>query len=559
MTIHPQQRITDLINSAVSGAIEAGDLPNVGNINISVEKPKQAEHGDYSTSVAMTLASSAKMRPRAIAEAIVARMPDDSMVGTVSIAGPGFINFALSEDWLREQVNAIIAAGPGFGRLDMGAGQRVQVEFVSVNPTGPLHIGHVRGAVIGNGIANLLQAAGYEVQREYYINDAGNQMRIYTQSVYVRYLQAAGRDVELPEESYPGEFVADLGKQIYEMLGDELVYADEEDALGKIGEIALEKSIEVIRNTLRRLGIEYDAWFSEKSLFASGDWAAVLETLRAREFIAEREGALWFLGSKLGLDSDSVMIRGQDRGPSYFGTDVAYHYNKLLVRQYDRIINVWGADHHGHVARMHAVVKALGAPPEAMTIILNQLVNLKESGETVRFSKRADNFVAADDLIDVVGPDACHYIFMERAATTHMEFDLELATKESSDNPVFYVQYAHARLCSVLEAAAERGIRYDDGDLQLLTHPQELALMRRLNELPDVVARAAEALEPHHVPHFAYEVGRALQRFYEHCRVLSRDASDAELTKARLRLVSAARVVLANVLRIMSMNAPAKM
>lgn len=559
MTIHPQHRITELLHAAVSSAVESGDLPNVGIVSVSVEKPKLAEHGDYSTSIAMTLASSAKRSPRSIAESIVNRFPSDPMVSNVSIAGPGFVNFALSDDWLREQVNAIIDAGPRFGSLGIGACKRVQVEFVSVNPTGPLHIGHVRGAVIGNGIASLLEFAGYDVQREYYINDAGNQMQIYARSAYVRYLQAAGRDAELPEESYPGDFVVQLGRQIYEMLGDELVDADEDEALDKIGEIALDKSIEVIRNTLRRLGIEYDAWFSEKSLFGSGDWDAALQTLRARGYIAEREGALWFLGSKLGLDSDSVMIRGQDRGPSYFGTDVAYHYNKLLVRKFDRIVNVWGADHHGHVARMHAVIEALGAPPDTMTIILNQLVNLKESGETVRFSKRADNFVAADDLLDVVGPDACHYIFMERAAKTHMEFDLELATKESSDNPVFYVQYAHARLCSVLEAAAERGIDYADGDVQLLTHPQELALMRRLNELPDVVARAAQALEPHHLPHYAYEVGRELQRFYENCRVLSRDASDAELTKARLRLVSAARVVLANVLRVMSMNAPAKM
>ena len=559
MTIHPQRKISDLIQSAVSSAVEAGDLPNVGSVNVAVEKPKQLEHGDFSTSIAMTLASSAKMSPRSIAEGIVSRFPDDPMVEGVSIAGPGFINFALSDDWLRDQVNAIIEAGPRFGSLDVGAGERVQVEFVSVNPTGPLHIGHIRGAVIGNGIANVLEFAGYDVQREYYINDAGNQMRIYTESVYVRYLQAAGRDVELPAESYPGEFVLQLGKQIYEALGDELVDADADEALAKIGPLALEKSIEVIRDTLGRLGIEYDSWFSERGLFASGDWDAALEKLRGRGYIAEREGALWFLGSKLGLDSDSVMIRGQDRGPSYFGTDVAYHYNKLFVRGFDRIINVWGADHHGHVARMHAVVEALGAPPESMTIIINQLVNLKELGETVRFSKRADNFVSADELLDVVGPDACHYIFMERTARTHMEFDLELATRESSDNPVFYVQYAHARLCSVLQAAAERGIDCADGDVRLLVHPQELALMRRLNEFPDVVARASEALEPHHLPHYAYEVGRELQRFYEHCRVLSRDASDAELTKARLRLVAAARVVLANVLRVMSMNAPAKM
>ena len=559
MTIHPQRRVTELVQAAVGRAVDSGDLPNVGAINASVEKPKQAEHGDYSTSVAMSLASSAKMNPRDIASKIIEHVESDPMIGQVSIAGPGFVNFKLSEEWLREQVNTIIKAGSSFGSVSIGNGERVQVEFVSVNPTGPLHIGHVRGAVIGNAIANLLDLAGYDVQREYYINDAGTQMQIYARSVYVRYLQAAGRDAELPEDSYPGEFVAQLGKRIYEQLGDGLVEMDEDEVLAKIEPLALAESIAVIRNTLGRLSIEYDEWFSEKSLFDSGDWSAALDTLRANGFIAEREGALWFLGSKLGLESDSVMIRGQDRGPSYFGTDVAYHYNKLFGRGFDRVIDVWGADHHGHVARMHAVVEALGAQPESLTIIINQLVNLKESGETVRFSKRADNFISADDLLDVVGPDACHYVFMERTAKTHMEFDLELAMKESPENPVFYVQYAHARLCSVLAAAKERGVSYDDGDVTLLTHPQELALLRRLSELPDVVARSAVNLEPHHMPHFAYEVGRELQRFYESCRILSREPGDVEITKARLRLVEAARVVLANVLRVMSMTAPEKM
>ena len=559
MTIHPQQKVLELVQTATDRAVERGDLPNLGAVKTTIEKPKQGSHGDYSTSVAMTLAGNAKMNPRDIAQRIVKQVQPDAMVDDVQIAGPGFINFTLSDDWLRNQVNAIIDAGDEFGSVAIGSGQRVQVEFVSVNPTGPLHIGHVRGAVIGNAISNLLQFAGYDVQREYYINDAGNQMRIYARSVYVRYIQAAGRDADLPEESYPGQFVADLGKEIYDMLGVELLDIAEDEALSKLSPIALEKTIEVIRNTLGRLGIEYDEWFSERSLFNSGDWDAALDALRDNGFLAEREGALWFLGSKLGLESDSVLIRGQDRGPSYFGTDVAYHYNKLFNRKFDQVIDVWGADHHGHVARMLAVAEALGAEPDRLTIIINQLVNLKESGETVRFSKRADNFISADELLDIVGPDACHYAFMERTAKTHMEFDLELATKESSENPVFYVQYAHARLCSVMATAAERGITYDDGDVGNLTHPQELALMRRLNELPDIIARAATELEPHHVPHFAYEVARELQRFYENCRVLSQDPADTAVTKARLRLVAAARVVLANVLRVMSMNAPEQM
>ena len=559
MPAHPQLKLAESVNAAIANAVAAGDLPNLGAVNASIEAPKRAGHGDFSTSVALSLAASANSAPRQIAATIVEHLPSDSLYDSAEIAGPGFINFRLSDDWLRNQVNAILDAGERFGSVDVGEGQRVQVEFVSVNPTGPLHVGHVRGAVIGNAIANLLDFAGYEVQREYYINDAGNQMQIYARSAYVRYLQAAGRTAEMPDESYPGEFVVQLGKQIHAQLGDELADLPEGEALERIQPIALAQSIETIRNTLARLGIEYDNWFSENSLFSTGDWDAALERLRGNGYVSEREGALWFLGSKLGLDSDSVLIRGQDRGPSYFGTDVAYHYNKLWGRKFDRVIDVWGADHHGHVARMHAVIEALGGEPEQLTIILNQLVNLKESGETVRFSKREDNFVSADELLDVVGPDACHYIFMERTPRTHMEFDLELATKESSENPVYYVQYAHARLCSILAEAERRGVTYENADVGLLTHPAELALLRRLNDLPNVVARASADLEPHHVPHFAYEVARSLQRFYEKCRVLSREPQDVDISKARLKLAAAARVVLANVLRIMSMNAPAKM
>ena len=557
--MHPQKQIAQMVVSALESAIAVNSLPEIGRVAPPVERPKNAEHGDYSTSVALALASSMRMAPRSIAIAIVDNVEPSSMVCEVSIAGPGFINFKLNEEWLRSQIHAIRKNGVGFAHLDMGAGQRVQVEFVSVNPTGPLHIGHVRGAVIGNGIANILDAAGYDVQREYYVNDAGNQMRIFNESVYVRLLQAAGKDAELGAESYPGEYVEDLGADFYKEFGDDVVAMAKAEALEVISKPALVRTVANIRSTLGRLGIEYDEWFSEKSLTDGDDFEESLDLLRERGYISEREGALWFLGTKSGLESDSVIIRSMDRGPSYFGTDIAYHYNKFLQRGFDRVINVWGADHHGHVARMKAVVDSLGVGSERLTIIINQIVNFKEGEETVRFSKRKDNFIPADDLLDAVGPDACHYIFLERTPGTHMEFDLELAKSETSENPVFYVQYAHARLCAVLRAAEERGIKFEDGDVSLLTADQELALMRRLNELPDVIARAAEMLEPHHMPHFAYEVARELQRFYEACRVISSDAGDAELTKARLLLVDAARIVLAGTLGIMGMNAPERM
>ncbi len=557
--MHPQKQIAEMVVSALQSAIASDSLPEIGEVAPSVERPKHAEHGDYSTSVAMALASSMRMAPRAIATEIVDNIPSTAMVDDVSIAGPGFINFKLDDEWLRSQIHVIREAGVEFAHLDVGAGQSIQVEFVSVNPTGPLHIGHVRGAAIGNGLANILDAAGYDVQREYYVNDAGNQMRIFAESVYVRFLQAAGKDAELGAESYPGEYVVELGAELYSELGDPVADLDADEAMEAISAPALGRTLANIRGTLERMGIEYDEWFSEKSLIEGDDFDDSLKLLEERGYVSEREGALWFLGTKIGLESDSVIIRSKERGPSYFGTDIAYHYNKFVKRGFDRVINVWGADHHGHVARMKAVVDSLGVAPEKLTIIINQIVNFKKGDETVRFNKRKDNFIAADELLDAVGPDACHYIFLERTPGTHMEFDLELAKAETSENPVFYVQYAHARLCAVLRAALERGIEFEDGDVSLLTTHQELALMRRLNELPDVIARSAEMLEPHHMPHFAYEVARELQRFYEACRVISSDPVDAEITKARLLLVDAARIVLAGTLNIMGMNAPERM
>lgn len=557
--MHPQKQIAEIVVSALQSAIASNSLPEIGDVTPSVERPKHAEHGDYSTSVAMALASSMRMAPRAIATEIVDSVAPTSMVRDVSIAGPGFINFTLNDEWLRSQIHVIREAGVEFAHLDVGAGQRVQVEFVSVNPTGPLHIGHVRGAAIGNGLANILDAAGYDVQREYYVNDAGNQMRIFAESAYVRFLQAAGKDAELGAESYPGEYVVELGAELYSELGDAVADLGPDDAIEAISAPALDRTLANIRGTLERMGIEYDEWFSEQSLIEGDDFEESLELLKERGYVSEREGALWFLGTKMGLESDSVIIRSKERGPSYFGTDIAYHYNKFVNRGFERVINVWGADHHGHVARMKAVVDSLGVAPEKLTIIINQIVNFKKGDETVRFNKRKDNFIAADELLDAVGPDACHYIFLERTPGTHMEFDLELAKAETSENPVFYVQYAHARLCAVLRAASERGIDFEDGDVSLLTTHQELALMRRLNELPDVIARSAEMLEPHHMPHFAYEVARELQRFYEACRVISSDPADAEITKARLLLVDAARIVLAGTLGIMGMNAPERM
>lgn len=551
--------LAKLVSDGLAAAQAAGKLPPSGDAGILIEKPKLPEHGDFSTSVSLTLARAMRMAPMAIAEQIVNAMSGSPLVGRAWVAPPGFINFSLSEDWLRSQVNVIRDSGDSYGGLNAGAGQKVQVEFVSVNPTGPLHVGHARGAVIGSGIANVLEAAGYEVQREYYVNDAGNQMRVFYDTLYARYMQAAGHDVPLPEPAYPGEYLQELASDLLRDLGAEHVSRPREEAIAALAPEALRRTLADIRSVLADLRVEYDEWFSEQTLLDTGQFEAALKLLEERGFIVNREGARWFLSSQLGEEKDNVVIRSGEGGPTYFGTDIAYHYNKFSTRKFDRVINVWGADHHGHVSRMKTVVKALGFDPDRLVVILNQIVNFKDGGETVRFSKRRGVIVTVRELVDEVGADACRYIFLSRSPDSQMEFDLDLAKKQSSENPVYYVQYAHARLCSILRTASDRGIGYAEGDVSLLEHPRELDLLRRLIELPDVVLRAAERLEPHHLPHYAAELSRALQRFYEECRVVSSDDADLPVTMARLRLVEAARIVLARTLGIMGMTAPEQM
>jgi arginyl-tRNA synthetase len=485
-------------------------------------------------------------------------VPASPLVEKVAAAAPGFVNFSLSHAWLRAQVDEILAAPGTFGNTRDGAGQRVQVEFVSVNPTGPLHVGHARGAVLGSGIASVLQAAGYDVQREYYVNDAGAQMRVFYDTLYARFQQAAGRDVPLPEPSYPGEYLAELAKDLCDE-DPSLAQKPESEVREKIAPLALERTLTGIKATLEALRITYDNWFYESSLLKDGTLQKTLDLLKSEGHIIERDGALWFKSTSFGEDEDDVVIRSGEQVPTYFGTDLAYHYDKFLLRKFDRVINVWGADHHGHVNRLKAAVKALGGDPEKLTIILNQIVSFKNEGATVRFSKRKGVIVTVDELVEEVGADACRFIFLSRTPNAQMEFDLGLATTQSSENPVYYVQYAHARLAAILRTAEERGISSEWADLGLLTHDAEFELLRRLVELPDTVHRAARNLEPHHLPYYASELAKTLQRFYEQCRVVSEDPAELEISKARLKLVAAAKIVFARTLGLMGMTAPDRM
>jgi arginyl-tRNA synthetase len=555
-------RITDQLRDAVTEALTAaqaqGVLPAAGASEIAIEQPRDQGHGDFATSLPLKLARTMKMAPPVIAAAIVEAFPDNADVKNVEVAGPGFINITLADAWFQAQVEAIRTAGSDFGNTDSKTGQNIQLEFVSVNPTGPLHVGHARGAVIGSGLANLLEAAGADVTREYYVNDAGNQMRVYTETLYSRYMQAAGHDVPLPETSYPGEYVAEQAQQIFEEDGGAIAELPKEEAIAALYKPGLEQNLALIKTDLEDLNITYDVWFSEQSLFDSGRFDATMKELEDDGFIVDRDGARWFASTQLGEDKDNVVIRSSG-GHTYFASDIVYHAEKFRERNFDQVIDVWGADHHGHVARMKAAAKALGIDPEKLTIILNQLVSFKEDGESLRFSKRKNVIVTVRDLVEDVGADVVRYTFLSRGAESQMEFDLDLARKQSSENPVYYIQYAHARLSGILRNAVEKGIDWAEGDVSLLTHDLEIALIRQITTLPDVVDRAADRLEPQQVPHYATEVARALQRFYDACRVISEDEDALPMSKARLKLVEAARIAIARCLSLMGMSAPERM
>ena len=559
--------VKDTVAAIVTAALEQANRDGAISVDtapdIEIDRPNNPEHGDFATNLPLRLARAARANPMQLAQLIAERIEPGPEIASLEPAPPGFINFKLSDEWLQQQVETVIAAGVGFGAAEVGAGRKVMVEFVSVNPTGPVHVGHTRGAVLGSALANTMQAAGYEVTREYYINDAGSQMEAFYRSVWARYQQALGREAQMPENGYQGDYIADIAGEIIETEGPGLLELAEPAAIRRVGDIAREKMVELIRDDLDAIGVNFDNWFSERWLFQNGDTHAsdydrAMARLREGGHLAERSGALWFNSIALGDDRDNVVVRSSGE-PTYFASDIAYHYNKFSGRGFDRVIDIWGADHQGHVPRMKAAVSALGVEPENLTVLISQMVTLKRGDETVRASKRTGDFVTLRELVDEVGVDACRYFFLSRAASTQMEFDLELATRESSENPVYYVQYAHARNASILSLAAERGIDFSGGDVSLLTHPNELALIRTMLRLSELIVQVAEHLEPHHLPHYAMELATAFHHFYETCRVISANPEDNELTLARLKLVAAAQVVFRRTLALMGMSAPERM
>ncbi len=551
-----KREIAQLLKEAVSKAQGAGDLPPFELPPVIVEQPQREEHGDYATNLALQVAGRVGMPPRQVAEVIVKHLPPAEFLSRVEVAGPGFINFTLDDGWLAQQVETILAQGPSYGRLVMGRGKRVQVEYGSANPTGPLHVGFARNVVLGDSLANLLDRAGYEVEREYYVNDTGTQMRLFYESLYVRYAQALGREEEIPEGGYQGRYMEEWGREIAEAEGTRYLGMVREEALKAIGAVGLSKVLEGVKEDLELLGIRYDNWFSERSLYEDGHFAEVMEILRQGGHIFEEEGAIWFAATALGSDKDEVVVRSTGE-PGYFASDIAYHYEKFIRRGFDWVIDVWGADHQGHVPRMKAMMRALGLDPERLTLLIYQLVTIKRGGEVLRLSKRTGEFITLREVLDEVGPDAVRFFLLTHAADSQMDFDLELAKEESEENPVYYVQYAHARVASILRYAEE--IDYSDGDLSLLTHEAELALLRQMVLLPDIVELAATSLAPHHLTYYAQDLASAFHSFYKQCRVVSSYPEDMPLNKARLKLVKTCQIVLAQVLGLMGVSAPESM
>ena len=551
-------RVRDLLTDALCAAQAEGRLPDVPVDEVTVERPQNPEHGDFATSTPLKLARAMRRNPFDIAEAIASSTETGGILASAEAARPGFVNIRLNPAWLAEQVDAIRQAGGSYGSVDDGAGTRVQVEFVSVNPTGPIHVGHGRGAVFGSALASVLEAAGYDVQREYYINDAGNQMDKFNRSVYARYAQGFGQEAEVPEDGYSGDYLVDLAADLREEFGGKYLEMDEGRAVSEIGDIGMRRMIDAIREDMKRLEVRYDEWFSERSLYESGRFETAMDMLDEKDLTVERDGAKWFATTKLGDDKDKVLIR-QTGAPTYFASDVAYHYDKFLVRGFDRVINIWGADHQGQVPFMQQLADVLGVSRESLVLLIYQLVTLKSGGEAVRFSKRAGQIVTLRELVEEVGADACRFFFLQRAPDSQMEFDIELAKEQSDKNPVYYIQYAHARIASILRLADERGIDYADGDVSLLTHEAELSLVRAMLRLPELISMMARNLEPHHLTYYSMDLATGFHNFYQQCRVVSSDPADADITKARLKLCDATRTVLARCLTLMGMSAPEAM
>lgn len=543
------------IKSAIGKAIRKADL-TAEEVEVKLEAPKDKANGDYATNVAMQLTRLAKKPPRAIADAILENLDKDAAnIEKIEVAGPGFINMTVRKDYLLDAVKTVLEQKDDYGRTDSGAGERIQVEFVSANPTGDLHLGHARGASIGDSLSNVLDLAGYNVSREYYINDAGNQINNLARSLEARYFQALGRHVDMPEDGYHGQDIKDIAKKLAEDEGDKYVHLSAEERFEELRRYGLKVELAKLQKDLADFRVEFDVWFSESSLYKNGKIEKALDKLRANGYVYEEDGATWLRSSEFGDDKDRVLIKN-DGSYTYLLPDIAYHEDKIQ-RGFDKLINIWGADHHGYIPRMKAAIEALGYDRETLEVIVSQMVQLYKDGEKMKMSKRTGKAVTMRELVEEVGLDAVRYFFAMRSGDSHMDFDLDLAVSQSNENPVYYAQYAHARICSILRQAEEQGYSASTEQLSLLTAEKEIDVLKKIGDFPLAIAEAAKHRAPHRVTTYIQELASAFHSFYNAHKVL--DTENPEMTGARLALITAVKTTLANALRTVGVAAPEKM
>lgn len=571
MTI--RESLESVLYQALKAAVEAGELPLNEIPQPSLERPREEGHGDWACTIAMRLAKAAHMNPRAIAQAIVDHLPENNLVESFEIAGPGFINLTLTNASFQAVVSEARQQGSDFGKTELSEPCKVNLEYVSANPTGPMHVGHGRWAALGDAIARVMRHAGYSVDEEFYINDQGNQMNVFGNSVVVRYQQLLGQDVEMPEACYGGAYIKDIAQAIIDADGDKWLDVNEDERLVAFRERGYAMMLDSVKDTLSTFGNNFDTWFSERSLFVADEngetkQQRAFDVMNEKGLLFEAEGATFFRSTDYGDDKDRVLVKANG-DLTYFMSDVAYHYDKMQ-RGYDHLIDIWGADHHGYIQRCKAMMAAWGYP-DALEVVLGQLVNLLRDGEPVRMSKRTGEMVTFQELIDEVGVDATRYLMLSKSADQAIDFDIEVAKKQDSSNPVYYVQYAHARICSILRKAGEaRGMNVesagieeivaelglDDIDLSPLAHESELALMRKMADFSDLVAGAARDRAPFRLTHYAQELAGLFHSFYGNCHVLGEEES---VEKARLALVDSTRIVLALSLDLLGVSAPERM
>lgn len=554
-----RESIKTLIDSAAKKAIADGVLPSAELNSFNIEVPADRTHGDFAVNAAMVWTKLFRMPPRAIADIILNNLSlDGTFIDRAEVAGPGFINLFLSDRYYAAIVSDVLEKGEDYGSSDIGKGQKVMVEFVSANPTGPMHIGNARGGALGDCLAAVLSKAGYDVTREFYVNDAGNQIAKFGASLEARYLQIYKPETEFPEDGYHGADITERAKEFASINGDAYVEASEEERRKALVDYALPLNIKGLEDDLLKYRIKYDVWFKESSLYESGAIDDILKILREKGLLYEKDGAVWYKATEYGDEKDEVLVRANGN-PTYFAGDIAYHYNKFAVRGFDRVINVWGADHHGHVARLKGAMNAVGLDGDKLDIVLMQLVRLVRDGEVVKVSKRTGKSITLKTLLDEVPLDAARFIFNSKEPNTHLEFDLDLAVEQSSQNPVYYVQYAHARICSILRNLSAEGIeprKCTKDQLTLLKAPEERELIRRISEFTGEIEASAKSYDSARITRYVYDVATLFHKFYNSCRVKN---DNADLMQARIALCIAAKTVISNILAMLKISAPESM